>query len=373
MRCGGAARRARYPGRRVLVQIVRSSQNWLIDGRHFLHPSAIASRAPFLSRIRHQRGPPGPAGIRHAHVAGVIHGKPDPVVQPSLGRFAWGRAGWRITQSIDQGPTALSSYVLAFLHPDAPQSVAELFADHDAEELCVVPDAAPGSGLSLGVAMRGAAQKLRPDGTLFSGMAISHAERWIDFDGHLAMRADSVLDGCHLVCRKDRRRGRECHALWADRFGLLPILHFRTATTFACSDSLAALVALRRRLGLDVSLDEEAYLARLGSWAFYGQQQSTRTIVRDISYALPGTGFLISRAGARIEVDVATPDALRDFPPPRRAADRPRLPRPPMRSAGVSADWPRSPMRLWLSMSPAGRTVAPSVPRWPPGGLVGPG
>ncbi|MEI7058380.1 hypothetical protein WBG06_21310 [Nocardioides sp. CCNWLW239] len=83
-------------------------------------------------------------------------------------------------------------------------------------------------------------------------------------------------------------------AVWTDTYRAVPLLYTSGPGIVATSDSMLLLADLRRHLGLAVSANDEAVIARSRTLALHSQQLSSDTFVQEISWCPAGRHLRIA-------------------------------------------------------------------------------
>lgn len=170
----------------------------------------------------------------------------------------------------------MSNYIFVVASPrHAPAVAAFLTEDVSSDEML------PGGVRAMWAA---------PDGVVptgfFRGYAIDHEGERLLFTGAAEVPSPrDPLEGCYVTVRRSPTE----FEVGADIFGQMSLLYFTAPGIVAVSDSMLALSELRKNLGLPCTLNNEVVRSRLWMNAMADQQLSEGTVVREISYATPGT------------------------------------------------------------------------------------
>jgi hypothetical protein len=101
------------------------------------------------------------------------------------------------------------------------------------------------------------------------------------------------MEGCYVRAQPSGTEVR----IGTDAFAQLTMLYFSIPGLVAVSDSLLALISLRKHLGVPCRIDEEVVVARSWLNAMAAQQLSPKTAIRDVYYAPPGTSLSAHHSG----------------------------------------------------------------------------
>lgn len=172
------------------------------------------------------------------------------------------------------------------------------------------------------------AEAADPDG-MFIGHAIDHEARQIKFASVAPQdrpKADDHAEGAFIRVAIEQRSGpfgarwpkRPSESrptqltIFSDLFGMVPRLYFATPTIFAVSDSMSLLCALRARLNLPNTPNEQALQARLWTNSMATQPLSCSMIVRDVTLAPPGSKVTVTARRGHLSCQLSAP-ALPDL------------------------------------------------------------